>query len=341
VRILRYEPPETLNQRLKSKYRAALFDFAYLLAIALNGEFLTGPDIALRSRELRQVRGALTGLKRNLENTKTKLAKYDSFQELLFHIGRCLRRVREEAYLIHRQRGRIVEEKTKLVLLWTQLLVRKWEKPLKEPAEVSFRGGAFQILKKTVESIDWNDYFTLLGFFYDRLKDCSYSFYIKPKPDRQKEKDYAKSLLAKNYAAYERRANGAILEYELAQGYFRNNRSLPRKVGPPRGPKREVYPLVKICFTKDAVETTELRERGSTLTRKVKFLDKRKIPCKPEEKREDIQHPTVAFPNGDQIIIEDYAPPFFPSSLEQDELVEDLRAKILGKPLSSTKEKEY
>jgi hypothetical protein len=328
VRILRSDLIEKLSSKLKSKYKTTIFDFAYLLAIALNDEFLPQANIALGTGELRHVRRTLCGLKKILENKKAKLTKYDFLKKLLVTIDKCLLLINKEMLHIYRQPGRAVKEKTKLTLLWAQLLVRRREKSLRKPIDVSFEGTAFQIKGKMIESIDWGDYYTLLAWFYERLRDCSYSFYIKPKADRQKEKDYAKSLLEKNYASFVRRANEAVWMLKLAQNYFRKKGSLPLKIGPPGSPKFNAYPLIKVCFKKDTIETAELRKKGIILIKKVGFLDKQKTHFRPEKKRQKIQYPTVIFPNEERLIITNYTPPSFPSIDERGQLLEEFIKEI-------------
>jgi len=314
IKLSTLDPIEVFNSNLKSKYKATLFDFAYLLAISLNEGFLPNTYFGLEKKELNWV-------KKLLITTRLKLSKYDFLQDLIKEVEKGL-------HYIYRQRDSGISEKTKLILLWVQLLIKEYKRPLKDPVHEE----DMTITEKTVTRIDWNDYLTLLRWFYKRLSDFSYSSLIKPRLDRQEEKKYAKSLLEKKYSGYdsdyERRASEALMMYKLAQHYFLNEGPIPQKVDPQRV---VVYPLVRVGFYKDRIETAELRENGKISIKRVNFLDGQKKCCEPEEKEEDVRYPTMVFQNEDPFVIRNYSPPGYPSSDRIDQfkrmLLLDLKRK--------------
>ena len=309
-RLSTLDPIEVFSSNLKSKYKATLFDFAYFLAISLNEGFSPNTHSVLGKKELNRI-------KKLLITTRLKLSKYDFLQDLIKEVEKAL-------HCIDRQRGGGISEKKKLLHLWSQLLIKKYKRPVKYPIHKK----DMTITEKTVSNIDWNDYYTLLRWFYKRLSDFSYSSLIKPRPDKQEEKRYVKSLLEKNYTSYERRASEALWMFKLRQHYFLNEGPILQKIDPQRVIG---YPLVRVGFYKDRIETAELRENGIISIKRVNFLDGHKKCCEPEEKEEDVRYPTMVFQNEDPFVIRNYSPPGYPSSDRIDQfkrmLLLDLKRK--------------
>jgi hypothetical protein len=301
-KLLTSDSIKVINSKLKSKYKATLFDFAYLLALSLNEGFLPQAYSGFKKRKLNGVKAILT-------NIKKKLSKYDFLQDLMTEVEKGL-------HYIDRQQGKGLTEKKKLLHLWSQLLIKEHRKPVKHP----YRGKDITIIERTVTNIDWNDCETLLRWFYMKLSDFSYSSLIKLKNDRQEEKRSAKSLLEKNYSDYERRASETLMKLKQAQHYFLNEGPIPQKEDPQR---IDVYPLARVGFYKDRIEITELRKQGNILISRVIFLDSQKKRFEQEENNEDVRYPTLVFQNEDPFIIKNYSPPSYPSSDREYHFFED------------------
>jgi hypothetical protein len=289
-KIKRRDSIEDINSKLNFQYKATLFDFAYLLAISLNDSFL--PSTGLEEKERSK-------LKRTLLGTRQKLIKFQYFQDLIEEIEKAIDFLAPE-------HSRIIE-KTKLILLWTQLLIKKH----KESCEVSIHEEPVTIAY-SAKKINWNDYYTLLVWFYDRLKGFSYSSFIEPKANIH-EKSSAKSSLQRVYSHYKRSVHEALCTFQLAQKYFRYEDPISPKNNPLRSQSAELCPLVRVGFFKERIEIGYLRNNGNIWIKEVSFLHDQKKCYYQEEKNADMKSPTVVFQDMAPFVIENYSPPSFPS----------------------------
>ena len=183
------------DSTLKEIYKTSLFDFSCLLCIALNDEFLSRNIFDLSSRELDR-------LKNTLKKTAEILKKYSFLGDLQKLAEEKLGIIKKIEPSIKKHKGRNIGERSKLILLWTQLLLKK---------RIISTGIFYQEEKKKIiaeaqgiiEEKDWIIYYGLLKWFHSKLENCSYASYLKlKKPNQQEEIKYLKSLWQKSYKNY-------------------------------------------------------------------------------------------------------------------------------------------
>lgn len=295
--------PEDQNTYLEKEYKTCLFDFAYLLAISLNEEFL--PPYQKKSyfgywEELKKHKNIL-------ERTKATLPAKPFFKRLFMLIDEYLNDIEIGLKVTRRPTGSAVWKRTKVVLLWTHLLRKEGKNRIKD------RGYSIE------RQVDWKDFYSLLKWFYLKLKDCSYSSFIKPKHGEPKERDYLKSLLKKHYDPEDNTkhwydAKNRIGLFRALQRYLRKSpEDLPRQTERLEKFKIKPYPIIKVNFTYNSIEVGELTEKN-IMIKKYSSIEKKRVPlCKtynikaPEEKV-----PSVIFPEGEVFLAENYVPPHYP-----------------------------
>lgn len=295
------------NLKFEKDYKTSLFDFSYFLAIALNEKYLLQHYFGISKKEWER-------LNKLFEKTLSTIKDHQSFKDLRMLIEERIETIENMLAKIYTYQGRLLGERSKLVLLWTHILIRlkKIVKTVKNPR---FEEGK-KIIKFPMEreEIDWNDYYDLLRWFYGRLKNCSYSSYIKasitPSPEiRKKEIRHDKSLWQKNYSNYRMKVSDEIWIFRTVQKFFKKkNEELPISFGKKDRTPMEGYPKILVKFNKDSIEIGELRKKGIML-KKVRFIGRQKVSSEEFKKDVKIKSPTIIFPDGEEFTITDYTPP--------------------------------
>jgi hypothetical protein len=329
LKLRKLDSLEDMNSKLKTNYRATVFDFAYLLAIALNDNFVPQSSLGLTKKELAKVRKNLAGLGVSLRNKKRRLSKYIILDEITSLVSNKIDIIDFKLNHASKGQGRLLSEKAKLILLWSQLMLNNKMKPLSKPGVESFMGINYKISQRSAPNINWNDLSVLLAWFHRLLKDCSYSSYINLNSNLQKEKLQEKSSLKKNQERYERSANFVIWEFRLRQNYYIDKKrgtkrpAIPRRFLPYRLP-----PITRVCFNVDNIEISEQRTK-TTEIKKTWFINGQKKHEKVATIKGREKVPIVCLPNGQTLLLKKYTPPFFPSSNEVDLMIRDFREEIL------------
>jgi len=332
-RIISDDSPHELNSKLISKYKTSLFDFSYLLTIALSGEFLRQKFYGMKKKDLSDAVSLL-------EKTKIKFAKYDLLGDLISPIEDKLQSIKK--IYIDKNRGIYLSEKTKLIFLWTQILRKKRKihyllSPIKEEKarrkgnkikEISIKElpfsfeyyrfatekdkeGGKEIIKAINEEsvVNWDHYYRLLKWFHHKLENCSYSSLFKPELNRKDEVKRSIIRLNMSYWKYRRSISIEIDHCFQAQEYFKKRtKRLPLKITNDGFICTNAYPIIIVHFKKDSIEIGELRKKGIML-KKVRFLEKRKVMSEILKTDMKIECPTIIFPSGDPLTITNYTPP--------------------------------
>lgn len=327
--IKRSDTFEQLNSSLEMNYRASLFDFSYLLAIALNKKFWLQPLSDLKKEEFEKG-------KKFLKHTYKKSPDFHFMENTREFLCNEIEKINRVLASLSKGAGRPLGERSKLVLLWTQILKKpkRRKKVIKRPL-----GKQVYWIKKVEierEEIDWNDFYDLKRWFYARLKNCLYSKHLKvtiePSPTiREKEKVYEKSLWEKNYSNYRQEVNNEIWIFKRIQEYFKGKeKKLPIKIGKNKWIPLERHPIILVSFKKDSIEIGELSKKG-ILLKNVRFMEKQKDMSEVLKTDMKIECPTVIFPNGDPLTITDYTPPSSLSTKLLNHYLEGAIAEILKK----------
>lgn len=331
IKISGHDPIEVLNAKLKKKYKATVFDFAYLLAIALNQEFSPRQYPGSGMNELDKLLKILT-------TTKRKLSKYEFLRKIIREIDKGIRYLETEGDNLIWGNLNVIKEKKNLLLLWSQVLIKGYRRPLEDPPNTVMAKNILtskgkialpfkvEITSKTVENIDWNDYLTLLGWFYTRLARYSYSSFIRPKKNKQEEKESAKSLLEKQFLKYEHPAFSALWTFKWTQEYFLPTERIGQKIELLKGRGKEAGPIIEVCFFPNRIETARLVEEG-ILNRTTTIMDKKMKSRKMSEEKTERRWPAVIFGNKPVFEIKNYSPPSFSSSNGFDQLTKDIYAE--------------
>ena len=304
--------PKDQNSDLESKYNISLFDLSYFLAIALNEEFLP----PYHKKRYFGTWEELKKSKRILKRTKEKLPKKPFFKRLVLMIDEYLQDIEKGLKVTRRPSGSPINKRTKVVLLWTYLLRKGKEISEDFPSREGKNRftDEIQAVKKTV---NWKDFYTLLNWFYLKLKNCSYSSYLEPKPDEQKERDYAKSLLGKHFDSSDRTkhwydAENSIWLFKKLQEYLKpEGKNLSKQTKELKSRNIKPYPIIQVNFNKDSIEVGELR-KNEIAVKKFSGIEKQKVlHVKKYNKNKPAKgDPTVIFPNGDIFTTVNYMPPF-------------------------------
>lgn len=313
---------QPVDSKLEKRYNTGLFDFSYFLSIALNNEFLSQSIFTLSRRELDRLKSAL----KNLAEILKILSFMPDLRKLMEDKIETIEKMEPS---IKKYRGRIIGERSKLILLWTQILQKKRIKSLK----IWYHQEGKEITEEAqgiIEEIDWVDYYGLLRWFYSKLENCSYASYIEPiKPNQQEEIKYSKSLWEKTYDNYRMKARDALWFFMNTQEYFAGeDKELPLKLGRDDFFHIEAYPVILVNFKKDSIEIGELRENG-ILIKKVRFADKKKVRSEKLNKGLKITSPTVIFPDGEKFTPPDYTPPLTLSPGLLNQYLDEFMAEIL------------
>jgi len=309
---LNLREPKEINAYVQTEYNASLFDFAYLLAIALNEEFLP-PH---RKRSYFGYREELKRYKRILERTKKQLPEKPFFKRLLLLIDEYLDDINIGLDATRKPSGIPVEKRTKLVLLWTYIL-RKGKIISEKATSLEKESRLMEEIHGVIRTVDWQDFFKLLKWFYLKLENCSYSSFLKPKEDKQKEERYSKSLLEKHFdiednTTHWKEAKNTIWSYKDLQRYLKTSyKYLAKHTKRLELLNIKPYPIIKVNFNSDSIEIGELREH-KTVMKKYSSIEKKKIPDyeEHEEDKPAKKDPIVIFHDGDVFTAENYVPPF-------------------------------
>jgi len=311
-----------IDSKLEKRYNTGLFDFSYFLSIALNNEFLSQSIFTLSRRELDRLKSAL----KNLAEILKKLSFMPDLRKLTEDKIETIEKMEPS---IKKYRGRIIGERSKLILLWTQILQKKRIKSHRiwyrqEGKEITEEG------KGIIEKINWVDFHCLLKWLYSKIEKCSYASYIKPtKLNQEEEIKYSKSLWEKTYDNYRMKARDALWFFMNTQEYFAGeDKELPLKLGRSDLFYIEAYPVILVNFKKDSIEIGELRENG-ILIKKVRFADKKKVRSEKLNKGLKITSPTVIFPDGEKFTPPDYTPPLILSPGLLNQYLDEFIAEIL------------
>lgn len=307
------DSPEIVNKKLESKYNTSLFDFAYLLAIALNENFLPQIYFGLRKRDVTEVT-------KKLKATKKISSQYYFLRDLIPFIDGKLVLIEKFTSQIKKPAGRYIEEKAKLILLWTQIV----RKTRFKQTDIFYSQEGKEKKEKSIgliDNVDWIGYQRLMKWFYNKIKTSSYSFYIKPKPSSQKEIEYAKSELQKNYGNYRLKTKEQIQSLIRAQSIFDEHSTKRWKENAQNKSRlKKINPIIRVGLHKESIEILELRD-NNIVSNKVLIIDGQKIPeDKQFKKQEDKLIPSVTFPNGENLTVTNYTPPLSLSSEKIEEL---------------------
>jgi len=316
---------EELNASLKEKYQASLFDFSYLLALALNQKFWLQPLSTVNKEDYKEAR-------KILKKAYDKTSDFQFLEDIRESIGNVIEKINRVLGSLSRK-GRYLGERSKHVLLWTHFLVKRRTKTIEIPSKDDKKRE--EEAKGIIENIDWNDYYDLLRWYYYRLQNCSYSSFIKvtlvPHIKRKRGISHAKSLWQKNYKNHRIKVNNEIFVFRRIQEYFKGKeKKLPIKIGKNKWIPLDRYPIILVSFKKDSIEIGELRKKG-ILLKKVRFTEKQKVMSEVLKTDMKIECPTVIFPNGDPLTITDYTPPGNLSTKLLNHYLEGAIAEILKK----------
>jgi len=308
---------------LENEYKASLFDLSYLLALALNQKFWLQPLSTVNKEDYQKAR-------RILEKAYKKTADFQFLEDIRESIRNVIEKVNRVLASLSRK-GRYLGERSKHVLLWTHILLKRRTKTTKIPSKDDKKKE--EEAKGIIENINWNDYYDLLRWFCCRLQNCSYSSFIKvtltPYIKRKNEISHAKSLWQKNYKNHRMKINNEIVIFRRIQEYFKGKeKKLPIKIGKNKWIPLERYPIILVSFKKDSIEIGELRDNG-ILIKKVRFADKKKVRSEKLNKGLKITSPTVIFPDGEKFTPPDYTPPLTLSPGLLNQYLDEFIAEIL------------
>lgn len=311
-----FDSIENIDLKLRSRYRVGLFDFAYLMAIALNNDFLPKNYFGLSYKSIDQIQQILL-------STKTKLSEFLFLASVIREIDSSLKSISEITYKIARYPGRPLSEKSKLILLWTSLLMNKHSQKINEPY-IDKISDMF-ITRRIIENINWVDYAILYRWFAKKLSKCSYHKYLEPKPNSKKDIIFSKSEKEKNYMKTRGEVESNINAYIIAQGYFDrssiNYGIVPIRVGRKIKPSKSSfkwetpmkYPISYIGFAKNYIEIGERREDCIVLNRTT-FSENQKIYSKKEcPSSASVSAPSILFPHISEHKFDNYSCPYCPT----------------------------
>ncbi|MFC2160971.1 hypothetical protein ACFLRX_04895 [Acidobacteriota bacterium] len=323
--IRRIEPTDSLDliNHTLEEYGTSLFDTAYFFALAVSDEFYPQKFEGMNNKEKTE---ALS----DLEKAKTILTKHDYSNKFIRPIQEEISALKQA--VIPKRKGKFLETKTKIILLWAELLTKNkmmkmYLRPISKIPESEIRcseaflrklpedkrlfiqidkeniieGEEIKIVELAERAIDWDNIRRLLEWYKKRLGKCLYKSNLNTDKDIEKENEKLKLRYHKSYWAYNNSIYIVTSPHEQTQEYFKmKEKMLPIRITYKDLFFSDAYPSVLVKFNNKSIELGELRENG-VIIEKHKFTQDLKVKKEAPiiEKDLSLNASTIIFPNGE------------------------------------------